>query len=376
MKPTGYLFRRHLSSFLGAVISLALGCDVLSAVIGNELVIVTRSFPIQVQVEPQDRGTVQAPATAAEGSVVRLIAEAKPGFVFSQWTINGGSAITNLPFDVRVTAALSVRAVFVPGITLNIESQGLGWDVAGTVSGGNVPAIIDEICSVTAIPGRYFDFAGWFENGLIVATNRIFSFVSDGGSRVLMARFVEKPVYEIELVPAPEYAGDLPFGYTPEHRDVTWSIEAAPRPGFRFEGWTSNLVWFTSKPQVNVILETNCQWIAHFFPTNQVIVTQCISNSPQRVIVPKGTNVVLAFESLISDWKGYVHAPETWFRWRHAGRLVGYGRTLQLTNIQRRHSGIYRLVLYEGPPHGARFRVVRKCSPVYLKVAQRNSDGD
>lgn len=168
-------------------------------------------FPLTTTTQGEGR-VLRSPA--ADGypaeTVVRLTAEAAPGWQFAGWA--GDLQQTSEPVvDVTVTAALSVTATFVPAQTsevfpLSVSVSGQG-SVARSPSGSSFPA--GTMVSLTAQAAEGWRFAGW--GGDAAGTDPSVS-IAMSGVRSVTASFEQLPTDPPPPGPAAVVSDDFSAG--------------------------------------------------------------------------------------------------------------------------------------------------------------------
>ena len=162
--------------------------DYTFTVTGNRNLIANftqQQYNIEVSAYPADGGDVSGGGTFYHGESHTVHASANQGFTFTNWTENDSVVSTLADYHFLVERNRTLVA--------NFEKQGINIEVSanpeegGTVSGGGV-YVYGINCTVQATPNDGFEFENWTENGLVVYTERRYTFLVEN-DRNLVANF-------------------------------------------------------------------------------------------------------------------------------------------------------------------------------------------
>lgn len=119
-------------------------------------------------------------------------------------------------------------------------------------------------CMVRTVPKWGYIFSGWYENGLLVSTNKEYTFLVMS-PRTLEARF-RYEVFWITSTPEhnAEYEGGSVFGGGVFMRGDSCKIEATAKWGYDFKGWYENGKLVTSSPIYRLVVTTDRHLEAKF----------------------------------------------------------------------------------------------------------------
>ena len=154
---------------------------------------------------PNNGGNTYGEGIYERGSQVTVSVSAKPGYSFSNWTVNGNIVSNSPQYTFTANENQNLTANFtLQQYTVTTSSSPA---MAGTTSGGGtfdhgVPS------TVAAYTNNGWTFNHWSENGVTVSTNPIYSFMVDS-TRALVANFLstvgtEESIYAgIQVYPNP-----------------------------------------------------------------------------------------------------------------------------------------------------------------------------
>ena len=133
-------------------------------------------FTVAVTSNPVAGGDVTGDGTFDTGAQVRLIATAKPGYTFTNFTENGTIVSTQSPYNFILTGNRTLVANFtlvpISNFTVNISANPL---IGGSPSGGGSYQSGSPV-SLIANPNPGYTFTNFTENGAIVSSNSPFNF--------------------------------------------------------------------------------------------------------------------------------------------------------------------------------------------------------
>jgi M6 family metalloprotease-like protein len=161
-------------------------------------------YSISVSANPQQAGLVTGGGTATAGSQITVQATANPDWEFVNWTENGSQVSTNTAYTFTVTGNRVLVANFVQILTITA--------VANPADGGNIIGagafVSGSMVNLQAIANTGFKFYNWTENGNVVSTNVLYSFIASI-NRSLVANFLstvdipKASATEVKIYPNP-----------------------------------------------------------------------------------------------------------------------------------------------------------------------------
>jgi hypothetical protein len=161
-------------------------------------------YSVSLSANPQQAGTVTGGGTATAGSQLTVQATANQDWEFVNWTENGSQVSTNASYTFTVTGNRDLVANFIQILTITAVCNP---DNAGSIIGAGA-FTAGSMVNLQAIANAGFKFYSWTENGNIVSTNVLYSFVASV-NRALVANFLstveipEATTTEVKLYPNP-----------------------------------------------------------------------------------------------------------------------------------------------------------------------------
>lgn len=156
--------------------------------------------------------------------------------------------------------------------------------VANPTSGGFVEGagekVINQDVILIASPASTYDFVSWTENGIVVSTNQVYSFVATS-DRHLVANF-ELKSFDIAASANPSSGGAISGAGTFEYGDMA-TLTATAAAGYTFTNWTDGVR----------VLSTNA--VYSFSVTENLALTANFSMEYYSIIAsiePVGTGIV------------------------------------------------------------------------------------
>jgi hypothetical protein len=161
-------------------------------------------YSISVAANPQQAGIVTGGGNATAGSQVTVQATANQGWEFVNWTENGSQVSTNPVYVFTVTGNRALVANFIQILTITASANPSN---AGSIIGTG-EFTVGSMVNLQAVANDGYKFYNWTENGNVVSTNTIYSFVASV-NRSLVANFLstvgipESNSQEIRIYPNP-----------------------------------------------------------------------------------------------------------------------------------------------------------------------------
>lgn len=171
-------------------------------------------------------GTVVGAGSYIVGASVTATANAKPGYVFLNWTEDGVPVSTTPGYTFTILAARNLRANFAVGFMIGASAS---FSPGGTVSGGGGYATGGN-ATLLATPAAGYQFTNWTENGSVVSSKPSYTFPATT-NRTLVANFV--PIVGIAVaapgtldIAWPASAGGWVLQESPDLSPGSWSASA------------------------------------------------------------------------------------------------------------------------------------------------------
>jgi M6 family metalloprotease-like protein len=164
-------------------------------------------YSVTVSANPAQAGTVSGAGAATAGSVMTVVASPNQAWKFINWTDNGVQVSSTPEYTFTLTSNRALVANFVEVLTISVIPNPID---AGIVTGGG-EFIAGNMVNLHAIANQGFKFYSWTENGNVVSTDALYSFVASV-NRNLVANFlstvdIPKSIQsEIRLYPNPTNA--------------------------------------------------------------------------------------------------------------------------------------------------------------------------
>jgi hypothetical protein len=210
---------------------------------------------------------------ALEGTEVKVVAVADPGYAFVGWSEGGKRLATGIDLGFAFIPLNYIRSTEY-SFTLDrnrtlvaefVEAYPIEVNVAGNV-GGSVKAPAGPVLKgrksvIIAVPDEGYLFDKWTE-GDKEYYGEVFTFWGDRHLK-LTAHFV--PAIKIEALAEPEGGGEVKGGGTyKEGADV--HLKALPAANHTFEGWYENGEKIGSDPVISLVASSDRRIVAQFEP--------------------------------------------------------------------------------------------------------------
>ncbi len=240
---------------------------------------------------------------ALEGTEVKVVAVADPGYAFVGWSEGGKRLATGIDLGFAFIPLNYIRSTEY-SFTLDrnrtlvaefVEAYPIEVNVAGNV-GGSVKAPAGPVLKgrksvIIAVPDEGYLFDKWTE-GDKEYYGEVFTFWGDRHLK-LTAHFV--PAIKIEALAEPEGGGEVKGGGTyKEGADV--HLKALPAANHTFEGWYENGEKISAEPEISLVAIHDRRIVARFEPFVE-IAAEASPSEGGRVrgagFYQKGSEVVL-----------------------------------------------------------------------------------
>ncbi|HRX68915.1 MAG TPA: choice-of-anchor J domain-containing protein [Tenuifilaceae bacterium] len=192
-----------------------------------------KSYIIDIEINPEDGGTVTGAGTYEHGETVNLTATESTGYTFSTWTENSNEVSSSKTYSFTAESDRNLTANFL--INTYIVSTSVQPQNSGTVSGGG-EYNYNSTATLEATPNAGWLFEKWSINGS-ESTQNPYSFAVTEATEAV-AYFVETEE-EFTLTIAKNGNGST----TPDVGTYTYTsgetinLTATPDNGWQFEKW-------------------------------------------------------------------------------------------------------------------------------------------
>ena len=237
----------------------------------------SRQVEIVAVADPLAGGIVYGYGQHAEGTVAELQAIANPGYRFVCWQENGversKSPLLTMAITEATPDAVSLVAVFEKDVVITTSIQADEAVIDALTGCKATPdrqtAQRGKEVVVSAVEGDNYAFVGWFEEGLKVSGEHIYTFAAEA-DRNLVAKF-HKTVKTITTKASPEEGGSAVVQYQeksgaeldiPEGENAT--LIATPNKGYKFERWTDDSNTEYTEATLEIRVEDNTTYTAVF----------------------------------------------------------------------------------------------------------------
>lgn len=199
------------------------------------------TFTITAVVTNGVGGSVSGGGTYHRGDNVTLTATPSSGYMFANWfdESSGTTVSTSPTYSFVVTANQTFRATFqsIPPF-LNVATSS-SPAAGGSTQGGGLFAN-GSTRSVMAVANNGYAFQSWTENGAVLTTSAVYTFVLTA-NRNLVANFTALPPSTVSITTAAvPSAGGSTTGSGTYATGASVTVTATPAPGYVFSKWTEN----------------------------------------------------------------------------------------------------------------------------------------
>ena len=210
------------------------------------------------------------------GASVTLTAQAKDGYHFVNWTLNGNEVSESATCSVTVSQAANYVANFeINTYTVNVSTNGEG----GSATASAATAEHGSEVTLTATRKDGYEFAGWYDGETKVSDNESYTFTVTSNINYT-ARFNEvggTPTTYTIVVEANIPGTGIAFIKTGTSTDVTGGVYNAnsnitlvavsdkDENGYLFAGWYIDDEFVSSKNEISITLDSDVTYQARFF---------------------------------------------------------------------------------------------------------------
>lgn len=140
------------------------------------------------EVNPPNAGEIEGEGTYVSNDMVTMSATALTGYTFVNWEENGVEITTDSVYEFEITEDRNLTANFlINSYTLTTQTN----DTEGGTTEGDGQFDYGTNVSVTAIAFSGYNFAGWYEEEVLVSENEVYEFEITG-DRILTAHFIDE----------------------------------------------------------------------------------------------------------------------------------------------------------------------------------------
>lgn len=271
---------------------------------------------------PADGGTITGGGTYADGSEVTLVATARGGYAFSNWTENAAVVSTSPSYTFPGHGDHALVAKFsVVGAANTVTTGSLPSN--GGSTGGDGAYATGSSATVVATANAGYKFSKWVANGVTVSLSSSYTFTVTK-DLVLVAKFT--PAYRIVVTadtPDCEVEADSSL-YDPG--DLAILKVAHYASGYAFVNWTEHDMPVSTDPDYRFHVNGNRELVGHFVPGNRINAAV----EPPHAGTVSGAGVYASGAGVTLDAAantGYVFV-----NWTEGGSVVGSSPSYGLTS--------------------------------------------
>jgi len=286
---------------------------------------------------PAHGGTAAVTAGLVTGPPTRTVtvtATPAGGWVFVGWYENDHRVFSSRTWTFVASTNRNLQARFAQQTTVTVAPVPAAGGTAVITSGGST-GTANRLVTVQATPNANWQFAGWYEGGIRLSTQRAFS-VQATANRHFEARFGEIPPTTVTVLPSSTGGGSgaVTAGMVtgPAGRQVT--VTAVPTGSWHFDGWfegghrvSSSNPW-TFEATANRTLDPRFIYVHQpavtVFPTPGPLAgtANVTQGGPSGVPGPQGRPITI-FADAFSGWQ--------FTGWYEDGTLVSTSQTFSFT---------------------------------------------
>ena len=275
------------------------------------------------------------------GDTGTLTAVPAEGCTFVNWTENNTVVSTEATYSFEISEDRKLVANFTRPHTINVTVDPI---TGGSVTGYGVHYYGDT-CALTASPMTEdgYQFYCWTENGEIVSTDSVYSFVVTE-NRDIIAHF-GFPL-NVTVLSVPVEGGYVTGAGTYNYGEIC-SVIASANDGYQFKYWTANGTWASDNPVYSFIVTSDVLLKAYFsLPSSTVIAIAnpaqggTISGNSEKSIITYDDGVCRGAWGISSCYWGSMFPAQSLRD--YAGKFL----TAVQFHVGGAHSG--RILIYQG----------------------------
>ena len=257
----GYEFDYWSGDVSGRDLSVRLVMDSNKRVVAHFSRAVAEQYSLSASVDPSGAGSVSPESgTYDSDTVVTLTATPSRGYQFDYWSgaVSGRDPSVRLVMDgnKRVVAHFSRAVAEQYSLSASVDPSG-----AGSVSPESGTYDSDTVVTLTATPGRGYEFDYW--SGDVSGRDLSVRLVMDSNKRVVahFSRAVAEQ-YSLSASVEPSGGGSVsPESGTYDSGTVV-TLTATPTRGYQFDYWSGDASG--RDPSVRLVMDGNKRVVAHF----------------------------------------------------------------------------------------------------------------
>lgn len=238
-----------------------------SSIPKTDLVSAVPFYSVSTFPNPSSGGITSGDGIYSMGSTATISAVSNSNWNFLQWTENGNVVSTDSVYSFIVNNNHNFSADFI--LVNGTISTNAAPPEGGTTSGDGTYSVGDS-ATVSALANLDYAFDKWEENGVIVSTDTVFTFVVTG-DHSLTAHF-HYLYYEVTTAAEPVQGGTTSGDGTYLEGD-TITISASTNPNWFFENWTENDSVISTDSIYTFEIDSNRNFVANYSGTEYSITT-------------------------------------------------------------------------------------------------------
>ena len=231
-------------------------------------------------------------AQEIQPGVLRVLCYSMPGTPFAgnsgpifTFQVQAGSITGDYPL-ILSDAVISMNSGFTPEVTavsgiLSVYTNATEYNITASVSPANSGTVIGvgtysegQTATLTANANFHYTFLNWTENGSVVSTSSVYSFVVTR-DRNLVANFEATPQFTINATPNPLEGGTVNGAGTYYYGDLI-TLNAHANTGYEFVNWTESGAEVSATPTFRMFVTRNRSLKANF--TKKEVVLNVYAN--------------------------------------------------------------------------------------------------
>lgn len=231
-------------------------------------------YRLTMATDPEEAGTVidvTDESPYAEGAIVGVKAEARPGYIFSHWTASAG--VFDDPFSAETAltmpaADVTVIAHFVEGYQLTVDSTDGGLVTAP--GEGTFTYTKGAVVELVATAWTCYEFTHWSGDSVADHGSRVTAITMDA-ARNVTASFTP---FRYELTVETSGGGSVT---APGEGTFTYdcgtavALKALPDPGYSFLSWTGDVATVNNRraSSTNIVMQGEYSIVATFIQESE-----------------------------------------------------------------------------------------------------------
>ncbi|MCK9617969.1 MAG: choice-of-anchor J domain-containing protein [Lentimicrobiaceae bacterium] len=218
------------------------------------------NYTITATSNPPGGGMVTGAGTYAGNTTATLTATPQTGYNFVKWTENGSTVSNNSVYSFVVTSNRNLVANFELQ-TFNVITSSEPAE-GGTTTGSGYYSY-GYTATVTATPEQGYDFINWTENGTVLSTAPVYSFIVVTDHSLVATFENQTNTYTVTAIANPEEGGTI-TGAGNYVANSTATLVATPDTGYNFVNWTENGTIVSTDLTYSFEVTSNRSLVANF----------------------------------------------------------------------------------------------------------------